>query len=381
MTETHVSYAPGDWTLLARGGRYLLVQAAPVDEPVGRLWTVLADGEPEAVLAAVAAELPAAGFCLVQIDDDGVRLAQRGVASLLDGRAVEATESLAPVDVPGVGGMIVASTTGGSAGLQIPIEGGVVGAGALIVVQVGDEEPAAAPEPPPEASPELEDVLPPADAPPSTANTQIWDDVPEFDPGEETALDLDLSDLPPPVPGTAVDPRGPINAPPPVPGTAAASAAPVTDGSETVLAAICLNGHVSGANAPTCRVCGEAMPPQSPRTIARPSLGMLVLQDGTTVDLDRSAVLGRAPRVPDDATERPHLVNLAAYGRDVSRQHAEVVVQGWSVSVRDLGSANGTRVHDPIGRITVLQPGVAVPLEPDSLIDISDVTMIQYRTV
>lgn len=329
MTDTHAFYAPGNWTLLARDGRYLLVDATPADQPISLLWAALeSTADPADVLDALANELPDAGFCLIRVDDNGVQIAQHEIVAALDGTPIDAGATPSTVLLPASGGTIVAAPTPSAADLQIPIEGGVVGAGALIVVQVGAE---VVPEP---------DVQP---APDVAANTQIWADVPEF-----------------------------------VQAASLGGSAPVIG--ETVLAGICLNGHYSGANAPACRICGSPMPPQTPRTIARPSLGSLVLQDGTTIDLDRGAILGRAPRVPEDATERPHLVNLAAYGRDVSRQHAEVIVHGWSVFVRDLDSSNGTRVHDPIGRIITLQSGVSVPLLPGGLIDIAEVTTIQYRT-
>lgn len=394
MTDTHVSYAPGSWTLLARAGRYLLVDATPADPPISLLWSALESAtDLDGVLATLADELPDADFCLVETGDE-LQLAQRGIAAALDGRTIEAGPTPGPLAVPDSGGVIIAAPSSGAGDLQIPIEGGVVGAGALIVVQVG-----AAPRPEPEPDgpsgefaslltgipddtepePEADEVAP---APDKAANTQIWADVPELDQAVAAAEPVELAGPVALADSPLSSVAASIQAPPPAPGTAA-SAMPTSGAltGETVLAGICLNGHLSGANAPTCRVCGSPMPAQTPRTVARPSLGFLVLQDGTTIDLDRGAILGRAPHVPDDATERPHLVNLAAYGRDVSRQHAEVIVRGWSVFVRDLGSANGTRVHDPIGRITALQPGVSIPLLPGSTIDIAEVTAIQYRTM
>lgn len=333
MTDTHVSYAPGTWTLLARGGRYLLVDATPADQPIGLLWSALESaGDLAGVLETVTRALPDAGYCLFQVVDGEVHLAQHSIAATLDGAPIDGGATPVIVRLPATGGTIVAAPTPAQAGPQIPIEGGVVGAGAVVL-----EWAVVRPNP--------------------VTNTQIWADVPQLDQAlaapTPVAAALDL----------AVRPADRA----PAPGT-------------TVLAAICLNGHYSGAHAPTCRVCGSLMPAQTPRTVARPTLGALVLQDDTRIDLDRGAILGRAPQVPQEAEEPPHLVNLAAYGRDVSRQHAEVIVRGWSVFVRDLGSANGTRIHDPSGQITTLETGVAVPLLPDSLIEIAEVTTIRYRT-
>ena len=44
-------------------------------------------------------------------------------------------------------------------------------------------------------------------------------------------------------------------------------------------------------------------------------------------------------------SSRPHLVRLASAENDISRNHAEVILEGWHVLVRDLGSTNGTLLH------------------------------------
>jgi hypothetical protein len=106
---------------------------------------------------------------------------------------------------------------------------------------------------------------------------------------------------------------------------------------------------------------------------------VLVLESGEVVALDRGAVLGRAPHVPEGAVQEPVLVNLAAYGRDVSRQHAEVFLDGDDAYVRDLGSSNGTKLLDPSGRITELEQGVPYLLRPRSVIIVADVTPVTYR--
>jgi hypothetical protein len=115
----------------------------------------------------------------------------------------------------------------------------------------------------------------------------------------------------------------------------------------TVLAGRCPNGHLSPPHAPICRVCRSSMPEQGGFEIARPALGVLRLSTGDVVSLDRGVILGRAPEAPADAAERPHAVRLVSPENDISRTHAEVVLDGWHVYVRDLGSTNGTVVTLP----------------------------------
>jgi hypothetical protein len=182
MTDIYVTYAPGDWTLLARAGRYLLVDAKPTDPPISRLWDALSGDAVDGVLAALNADSLGSKFCLIRVGEDGVHLAQAGIAATLDGGAVSAGPMPTDVPVPASGWRLVASVAQGPSGFQIPIEGGVVGAEALTLVQVPAEgsvevaevepvaaiaEPATEPEPEPEVG--------------SRANTQIWADVPEFD--------------------------------------------------------------------------------------------------------------------------------------------------------------------------------------------------------
>jgi hypothetical protein len=60
-------------------------------------------------------------------------------------------------------------------------------------------------------------------------------------------------------------------------------------------------------------------------------------------------LLGRAPKVNAElsAAERPHLVRVTSPQNDISRNHVEIVLEGWHVLIRDLGSTNGTTVALP----------------------------------
>lgn len=141
----------------------------------------------------------------------------------------------------------------------------------------------------------------------------------------------------------------------------------------TVLAGYCPVGHLTPPHAPRCRVCGAAMGAgQEPFEIARPPLGVLRLSTGDVVTLDRPVVLGRAPEIPADAAERPHALRLVSPENDISRNHAEVVLDGWHVYVRDLNSTNGTEVTLPGQQPMRLRPGELQLLENGATVSLAD---------
>jgi len=119
-------------------------------------------------------------------------------------------------------------------------------------------------------------------------------------------------------------------------------------------------------------VCQQSVPEQAAFEVARPPLGVLRLSTGDTVSLDHGVLIGRAPAVPDGVVERPHLVRVASPENDVSRTHAEVVLDGWHVFVRDLGSVNGTTVELPGQAPVRLREGDLQLLEPGSVITLAD---------
>lgn len=140
----------------------------------------------------------------------------------------------------------------------------------------------------------------------------------------------------------------------------------------SVLAVLCPAGHVSPPHQATCRTCGRPVPTQEPFSTPRPTLGVLRLSTGDVVTLDRGVLMGRAPSV-DPSTplaSRPHVVKVASPLRDVSRNHLEVILEGWHVMVRDLGTTNGTTVtlpgRGPVRLVghdqQVLEPGAIVAL-------------------
>ena len=136
-------------------------------------------------------------------------------------------------------------------------------------------------------------------------------------------------------------------------------------GTPEVIAIQCPSEHLNPVHSTVCRVCGEKLPAQQPITVPRPSLGVLRLSNGDVVPLDRGAVLGRNPRLPQGWTgEQPNLVRIEDPDRDISSQHVEVRLDAWHVLVRDLGSTNGTEVFLPDTAPVVLRPQEQLSIEP-----------------
>lgn len=140
----------------------------------------------------------------------------------------------------------------------------------------------------------------------------------------------------------------------------------------TVLAGRCPAGHLTPAHSAHCRVCRAEVPEQVGFEIARPALGVLQLSTGDSVTLDRGVFIGRAPSAPEGAEQRPHLVRVASPENDVSRTHAEVVLDGWHVFIRDLGSTNGTTVELPGQPPVRLRSDDLQLLEPGAVITLAD---------
>jgi hypothetical protein len=149
----------------------------------------------------------------------------------------------------------------------------------------------------------------------------------------------------------------------------------------TVLAVLCPAGHTSPPHSGVCRLCGREIPPQQPFQTARPPLGLLRLASGDVVHLDRGVLLGRSPKVNAElaAADRPHLVKVTSPQNDISRNHVEIVLEGWHVLIRDLGSTNGTTVALPGEHPVRLRPSDQQVIEPGTVITLADEVSLTYE--
>jgi hypothetical protein len=156
--------------------------------------------------------------------------------------------------------------------------------------------------------------------------------------------------------------------------------APLLAGGPTVLAAQCPAGHVTSVVAARCRICGQPVPQQDGFQIIRPALGVLRLSTGDVVTLDRGVVFGRAPEthaVP--SADRPNVMRLHSPHNDLSRTHAEVILDEWNVYVCDLDSTNGTTVTLPGQAPTRLRPRDRFLLESGAIINLADEVNILFE--
>ncbi|CAN5425120.1 hypothetical protein BH23ACT9_BH23ACT9_18830 [soil metagenome] len=175
--------------------------------------------------------------------------------------------------------------------------------------------------------------------------------------------------VPPAEPEQLEDVPGPSDEAEQVEAAAAVRDAPVVE----VQGRLCVERHFNHPDAVWCQVCGRAMwHTMWLTTRPRPPLGVLTTDDGINVVVDRNYVLGRDPagqEVPEpwaDAQGRA----LSDPTLSMSRMHCGLLLDGWDVSIADLGSANGTWLRregevrwERIGREPVMiRPGTYIAL-------------------
>ena len=123
---------------------------------------------------------------------------------------------------------------------------------------------------------------------------------------------------------------------------------------------LCTEGHPNPPLAEVCRECGAAIDAAAPVVAVRqPLLGRLRLGDGESSAIDGALVLGRRPEAT--AAGMPSGSRLIAVSSEasVSRTHAVVRADGWTVTVTDCGSRSGTAVLMPGGdEPQLLQPWI-----------------------
>jgi hypothetical protein len=136
----------------------------------------------------------------------------------------------------------------------------------------------------------------------------------------------------------------------------------------------CRDGHFNDPDQRYCQICGISMAQltQVTRLGPRPPLGVLLLDDGSTLRLDTDYVVGREPGVDDDvAADRARSLRITGPASGVSRRHVRVRLSGWRVELVDLHSANGTFLHRPgAAEPERLTPGVPVVVTPGARVDV-----------
>jgi hypothetical protein len=149
---------------------------------------------------------------------------------------------------------------------------------------------------------------------------------------------------------------------------------PAGSAQAVVKGVFCKRGHFNDPMVQFCTVCGINMVQQTPALVdgPRPPLGVLVFDDGSVYQLEQDYVLGRQPEgAPEVVSGHARPLRLEDSGGTVSRAHALISLEGWTVRLSDHGSANGTYIAmpnspdwqpvPPNGRV-VLAPGTTIKL-------------------
>ncbi|WP_040492565.1 FHA domain-containing protein [Ilumatobacter nonamiensis] len=106
---------------------------------------------------------------------------------------------------------------------------------------------------------------------------------------------------------------------------------------------------------------------------ASASWGVLAFSNGVRIEVDRSVLIGRNPKVSGDVEgELPHLMKFDGPGQGLSRTHAEVRVEDGEIVLEDLQSTNGTEVELPGQQRRRVRSGEPVVVVPGTLIDFGE---------
>ena len=283
---------------------------------------ILAQSDDTPTLALVSAL--ADGLAVVLVGDVTLTLTDEAGTSTLSGR--DASTWVDKIVRNGWTALTLTLAGAGAVDARSDLQGGVVTAGGAELSP--DGTPVAVP-----AKAEAPAVpAPPAEAPAFESFSLAAEDPVEAAP-------LPVAQTPEPVAPAAPEE--------PVPGsrsTIAVPARPVPSGTQ-VQGIMCSRQHFNDPTAVYCAVCGISMVHQTHNLVTgtRPPLGVVVLDDGAVLPLDRDYVLGREPEgAPEVADGTATALTLDDPEVTMSRLHAKLLLVGWEVRFVDAGSANGS---------------------------------------
>lgn len=119
---------------------------------------------------------------------------------------------------------------------------------------------------------------------------------------------------------------------------------------------------------------GRKRAPKANTAPPPPSGGQLVLVLSTTgarEPLTQPILVGRSPSVSKiSGGQIPRLVTVGSAEQDISRNHAQFVVEGGTVVVTDLHSKNGTAIVLPGKDAQKLRPGEPTSVIPGTVVDL-----------
>jgi FHA domain len=417
LARWRATYTPGDWVVLS-GPTSLVLLEPPTHE-----WAALINTLWEEVVASSSIVDLADRLASFKIDAlpsfgaffwtaDGMRSLIRGQISVLDlatGKVVangEGMQTWSEVGLAGVSHIRVDTPYEGDATLlELPLVVGAVRASsvtldasedALLDSPQSESVPEFAPTPLSEvatAPPAEGDQQPEAVAGVAAAAATPIEQTAELSAEEIAALqNADTQLLPSSFDGPASDAQAEV-APPaqPVPSAAqeavsdaapepVGAAEPTSESSfdesvqdSAILAVLCQHGHANPPNSIDCRVCSTPVARKVPQFVAGPVLAVLRATDGSSVQMDRPVLIGRAPSGDRSNSRSPRLMTLPSPNHDISRTHLEVAPDDWQIVVTDLNSTNGTVLVRP-GAVDrqQLAPGEPVHVQLGSVLELGD---------
>ena len=423
LARWRATYTPGDWVVLS-GPTSLVLLEPPTHE-----WAALINTLWEEVVASSSIVDLADRLASFKIDAlpsfgaffwtaDGMRSLIRGQISVLDlatGKVVangEGMQTWSEVGLAGVSHIRVDTPYEGDATLlELPLVVGAVRASSVTLdasgrAQLdspqGESVPAAAPVPGlgAEPLPEVAAAAPAerAQRPEPVAGMTAGAATPTEQTAELSASEIaalqsaDTQLLPSSIDGPA--PKGQYEVAGPAQpvssaaqeavsvaavesvGSTEASSEPSLDESiqdSAILAVLCQRGHANPPNSTDCRVCSSPVARNVPQFVAGPVLAVLRASDGSSAEVDRPVLVGRAPSGDRSNSRSPRLMTVPSPNHDISRTHLEVAPDGWQIVVTDLNSTNGTVLVRP-GAVDrqQLAPGDPVHVQLGSVLELGD---------
>lgn len=145
-----------------------------------------------------------------------------------------------------------------------------------------------------------------------------------------------------------------------------------------VAASRCPGGHLNPPHTGVCRVCGSAVLGGT-EMVERAEVGVLVFPDGERVVVDRTVLIGRNPGAEVTFEgELPRLVRLAD-DKHLSRTHCTIRVSGWTATIVDRGSQNGTVIRAPGRQPELLRAGVPTAVLPGTEIVLAEAVTVRFE--
>jgi hypothetical protein len=417
------TYTPGEWVVLS-GPTSLVLLEPPTHEWAPLINTLWDEVVASSSIVDLAARL--AGFKIEALPSfgaffwtaDGMRSLIRGNVSVIDlatGKVVadgEGIQTWSEVGLAGVSHIRIDTPYEGDATLlELPLVLGAVRASSVVLdaserAQVSSPQsepvPADAPDPglPTESLPEV--VPAPVPEPSQQPGEPVARGaVAEATPTEQTAelsveeiaalqnADTQLMPSPFGEPESeaqrevaAPQQPGVLAAPQPVSdstenadaaGPASGSSSAETAQDSAILAVICQQGHANPPSSTSCRVCRSPLTSQARQFVPGPVLAVLRASDGSTAEVDRTVLIGRAPSRDRSSSRAPRLMTVPSPNHDISRTHLEVAPEEWQIVVTDLNSTNGTVLVRP-GAVDrqQLAPGEPVHVQLGTVMELGD---------